>query len=112
MGCLSATAALVAFAIAAAGGAQLPALLNGFLGYIPALVTLVVLGLYHFVERQHARRALLAAAGAFIVSLFFRSIDLAACEQISIGTHFLWHALNGGVVYLAMRGLVLNWPRS
>ena len=112
MGRLSTTALLVAFIIAAAIGAQFTALLNGSLGYTPALLVLVGLGAYHVAESENARPALLAAAGVFIVSVFFRSIDLAACEQISTGTHFVWHALNAGVVYLVMRGLVLNWPRS
>jgi hypothetical protein len=52
---------------------------------------------------------LLASAGVFCVALVCRSIDLVVCRQFPIGTHFLWHLLNGLVVYLAMRVLVAVW---
>jgi hypothetical protein len=35
-----------------------------------------------------------------IVSLGFRSLDVAACEAVPVGTHFLWHILNA---------LMLGW---
>ena len=37
------------------------------------------------------------AIGAAIlaVSLFFRTIDDAVCARFPLGTHFLWHTLNG-----------------
>lgn len=44
----------------------------------------------------------------FLASLTFRSIDDAICSHVAIGTHFLWHILNGVVLYLSMRALILN----
>ncbi len=53
-----------------------------------------------------ARRAPAAAwglalgAGILLVSLFFRSIDMAVCDVFPLGTHFMWHLLNA---------LMLGW---
>jgi hypothetical protein len=49
---------------------------------------------------------LLIAAGLFAVSLFFRIIDNEICPIFTYGTHFLWHILNGVVVFLAIRAFV------
>jgi len=43
---------------------------------------------------------LLWAAGLFLLSLTFRSLDLALCASLPHGTHFLWHLLNGVVLVL------------
>jgi len=79
-----------------------PHLLNGSLGYLPALAGLVTLSAILFARRFPAAPLLLAAAGVLLVSLTFRTIDLAVCTRIPAGTHFLWHALNGLVLYLAL----------
>jgi hypothetical protein len=34
---------------------------------------------------------------------FFRTIDLAACDSISFGTHFMWHILLGIAAYCGVR---------
>lgn len=46
----------------------------------------------------------------YIAAIFFRSIDLNICTQISMGTHPLWHILNGLNTYLVVRflGLLQN----
>ncbi len=87
---------------------RFPAVLNGSLMYAPALILLASLGLFHFLERKRGRFLLLTASGVFIISLFFRTIDRAICSFMPIGTHFLWHLLNGAVLYLSMRALLLN----
>jgi hypothetical protein len=37
-------------------------------------------------------------AALLAVSIFFRTIDAAACPAFPIGTHFLWHLLNGAIL--------------
>jgi hypothetical protein len=85
----------------ATGGA-----LNGSEGYVPPLLALVVVGLALVAAgRRGAGWSLVAAGGIFAVSLTFRTIDMAVCEAFPLGTHFLWHILNGvllGVLLLAM----------
>ena len=111
MGKLSTAAALGGFFLGALLGRQFPSILNGSLIYAPAFLLLNGLGTYHFVTNKKGRFTLWAASGVFLFSVFFRSIDMAVCPFFSLGTHFLWHILNGTVLYLAMRGLLLNWQR-
>ena len=40
-------------------------------------------------------RGLAIGAGLLVVSLTFRTLDELVCEAIPIGTHFMWHVLNG-----------------
>jgi hypothetical protein len=63
---------------------------------------------YHFLQSKRERFLLLATMAVFLASLTFRSIDDAICSHVAIGTHFLWHILNGVVLYLSMRALILN----
>ena len=76
-----------------------PQLLNGSLAYAPAWAALVLLGL-HQGRRGPGAGLLLWAAGLFLLSLTFRSLDLALCASLPHGTHFLWHLLNGVVLVL------------
>jgi hypothetical protein len=87
---------------------QFPHLLNGSLIYAPALILLSGLGLYHFLQGKPERWLLLATAGVFVVSVTCRSVDKAVCDIIPIGTHFLWHVLNGVVLYLSMRAFIVG----
>jgi hypothetical protein len=81
--------------------------LNGGMMYLPALVLAWTIGLHYYSIGRRERSLLLASAAVFCVALTCRSIDLIVCRQLPIGTHFLWHVLNGIVVYLAMRALVV-----
>ena len=81
---------------------------NGSLGYAPALIFLGGVGVFHWLKKKEEPFVLLASAGLFVLSLTFRSIDMAVCEAFPLGVHFMWHVLNAGVLYLALRGLFLN----
>lgn len=83
--------------------------LNGSIMYAPAVVLAWVVGVHHARSSRPWRVALLASAGVFCVALVCRSIDLVVCRQLPIGTHFMWHLLNGVVVYLAMRVVIEVW---
>lgn len=76
--------------------------------YLPALLVLLILGVHH-VRRAHAGRALLLVAAAVLVlSITARTLDPMVCSGFPVGTHFLWHLFNGVVLYLVMRGLLLE----
>jgi hypothetical protein len=84
--------------------------LDGSVGYIPALAALLAVGcLCLVVKVRRPGFALLAAAGIFALSLFFRSIDGAVCSAFPTGTHFLWHVLNG-VVLLVLARAAIAYP--
>ena len=103
-----AAASIAGYMAAAIFCRRFPHLLNGSLIYAPALILMLCLGLYHFLQNKRERFLLLATMGIFLASLTFRSIDDAVCSYVPIGTHFLWHILNGVVLYLSMRALILN----
>jgi hypothetical protein len=87
--------ALVASGLRAAFGP-----LNGSVGYMPVPILIL---LYAAALRRRApetARGLAIGAGVLALSLFFRTIDEAVCAAVPIGTHFLWHLLNG---------LMLGW---
>jgi hypothetical protein len=84
--------------------AGLPAdFLNGSVFYLPAWVVLLLMGWYCSATRCRQTRYVTAMLGIFSLSLVARSVDAAVCPAFPLGTHFLWHLLNGLVLYLAMR---------
>lgn len=68
---------------------------NGTSGYLPALLALLFFGGLLVMRGHPAGRYNLAAAALFLVSASFRAIDLRVCDALPLGTHFLWHTLNG-----------------
>lgn len=102
-------ACLAAFIAASAAFGMLPQhWFNGSLAYGPALVFISGIGVYHRLSGKHEPRLMLLAAGLFAVSLTFRSLDMALCEQLTIGTHVVWHLLNGLLLYLTTRAFLVN----
>jgi hypothetical protein len=88
--------------------------LTGFRGgsYVAALLAMLTIGGYlHFALSHVAGRALLAAAGVFVVSLTMRTIDEPLCAQFPLGTHFGWHIFNAVVLFIVARAMVLYGRR-
>ena len=90
--------------------AALPAeTLNGSVFYLPTWLALALMA-FHARALARARATPLAAAALlFSLSLAFRTIDPAVCGALPVGSHFLWHLLNGAVLYLTTRFL-MTWP--
>jgi hypothetical protein len=101
-------AIIAAFLVTSTLAERFAGLLHGALYYTPALILLLALGVLHARKRAAARYTLLVASGVYALALFFRTIDLEVCSAIPIGTHFLWHSLNGLAAYLAMRCVILS----
>ena len=92
---------------------QIPAdVLNGSAGYIPALVFLSGFALWQARHGKVEPKGLQYAALSFILSLIFRTMDMDVCGSFPLGTHFLWHLLNGLVLYLTTRAYILNQQRK
>ena len=89
-----------------------PQVLNNSLSYAPSLLVLAGFGVMQYRSRGRERSTLLYAAALFLCSLVFRTIDIAACDALQTGTHFIWHLINGVVLYLVMRALVVNLERA
>lgn len=103
-----ATAGWIALFLAFAG--ILPRLLpTGFMNnsgfYFPVLGALIILGILLRVRGDGMRwvgGAYLCAAALFTLSLSFRIVDPSVCGQFPLGTHFMWHCLNGALIYLML----------
>lgn len=83
-----------AVGFAAAWGSVLPSI-NGSEGYMPVLIILIVYGVALARLGHPAAKGLIAGAAIFSLSLTFRSTDDAVCGAFPLGTHFMWHVLNG-----------------
>ncbi len=71
---------------------------NGTSGYFVAYVVLILMAMKY--------TPLWCAVTIFTVSMVFRSLDMQLCDAWPLGTHFLWHALNGITLYLAVKALM------
>jgi Ceramidase len=101
--CIAAGAIVVAYAAAAQGLSALapPRFLNGSVGYLPALAALIVVAIV--AREAGVRRGLALAALLFAISLTLRTVDMALCPALPLGTHFAWHILNAVVLYVLLR---------
>ncbi|MCU0717134.1 MAG: ceramidase [Pirellula sp.] len=83
-------------------------LLNGSLFYFPSLVAMWIYSLI-WARKSEVERGLLGFAALFFsLAIIARSIDWEV--PWSFGTHFIWHLLNGAVVYSALRTWILASP--
>lgn len=96
------------FVVVALYARQFSHYLNGSLTYAPAIVLLAMLAIYHFVNAKEGRHLLTVSIAVFLLSLTFRTIDMDSCAQFALGTHFMWHLLNGLLIYLVTRAVILN----
>ncbi|CAN5526681.1 ceramidase domain-containing protein [soil metagenome] len=72
-----------------------PGFLNGSGAYLPALLAGLVVAIVALAQNLAVAPYLIAASTVLAVSLIFRTADQIACSLIPIGTHFIWHLLNG-----------------
>jgi len=83
-----------------------PGALGGGIGYVPALVLLLALGLgLQALSRAEVRafgRALLVAGGIFVISLSARTADLPLCARWPVGLHGFWHLCNAAVLFVLL----------
>jgi hypothetical protein len=95
-------ASAVLFSLASySTGRLLPAgFLNETGGYLPYLAGLLAMTGWLASRGATAWRGFAIATGLFCCALALRTVDQAVCAQFPIGTHFLWHLVNAGVLLL------------
>ncbi len=69
-------------------------------GYAPVPLLILIYAVLLRTRAPQLARGLAIGALILIVSLTFRTIDLPLCDGFPLGTHFMWHLLNG---------LMLGW---
>ena len=86
--------------------------LNGSLTYANALLGLVASGVVLWQTSHPLAGYYLSASGVFITALVLRTVDAAVCDQMAIGTHFLWHLLIAVLLWLLLRACIEHQRRS
>jgi hypothetical protein len=61
---------------------------------LPPLAALLLMAIALLAGRRAGGARLAAAAAVFLLSLYLRTMDMAWCPSLPIGTHWLWHCLN------------------
>lgn len=77
--------------------------LNGSGQYAPALLALMVFAILTRLRGHPSANWILAATAVFLMSLAFRTLDRDICATLPLGTHFMWHLLNGLMVGLLLQ---------
>ncbi|MEV7339751.1 ceramidase domain-containing protein [Streptomyces sp. NPDC093544] len=81
--------------------------------YVPVLLLMTGLAVTLRGSRDAGRaaqwRQFAAAAVVFAVALSARAVDEEICGAFPLGAHFLWHTLDGVLVFLVSRALVRHW---
>jgi len=90
----------------AASDVSEPPLLNGSLQYAPAVVALLAFSFFSWRGGNPLAGWIIAATATFVLSLAFRTVDLAICGQYPTGTHFIWHLLNGLMIGLILQVMI------
>jgi hypothetical protein len=81
---------------------------NGSLAYLPNLVGLFVITATLTQRRALAARSFALATSIFCISLALRTADIALCPRFPLGTHFIWHILNGLLLWIVSREMLLR----
>lgn len=74
--------------------------LGGSAGYAPVALLIFLYAGFLRNRLPEFARGLAVGAGILVVSLAFRTVDEPVCAAVPLGTHFMWHLLNG---------LMLGW---
>ena len=90
----------------AKGGAT--SCLNGSMGYVPWLLALFTLAIWLFKRRHLAASSVMLSALLFLASVVAHGVDHLYCGKLEIeghviGSHFIWHVLNGLILFTLMR---------
>lgn len=77
--------------------------LNGSGQYAPALIAMIVVTVLSLKRRTKTAPWFAAATVTFLLSLAFRTVDMRLCTGFPLGTHFMWHVLNGAMIGLLLQ---------
>jgi hypothetical protein len=83
-----------------------PGFMNGSGAYLPALMASVLVSIELLREGHPAQLNVSLASTLLFVSLIFRTADQIMCSLVPIGTHFIWHILNGLVLALYLEAAI------
>jgi Ceramidase len=85
-----------------------PGVLNGSTAYIPNLIGLLAMTAWLAWHHVPASRGLGLGSVVFCISLALRTLDQEICARFPLGTHFVWHLLNGLLLWIVSREMLLG----
>lgn len=80
--------------------------LNGSSRHALTFMFLLLILFLSFMKYRIHVLGLVGAILLYAMAIVFRSIDYYVCNDLAVGTHFLWHVLNATAAFLAIRFLV------
>jgi len=86
--------------------------MNGSGAYLPALIASMIVSLELRRNCHPAQLNVSLASTILFVSLIFRTADQVLCSVLPIGTHFIWHVLNGLVLALYLEAAIRYGKRE
>ncbi|QIG50732.1 hypothetical protein G5V57_25165 [Nordella sp. HKS 07] len=89
-----------------------PGFMNGSGAYLPALVASMLVSLQLLRQGHPALLNVGLASIILFLSLIFRTADIVLCSLVPIGTHFVWHILNGVVLALYLEAAIRYGQRK
>jgi len=85
----------------------LPVAPDGNVSYLPLIIFFLGLIIYLYITNNPSLENMLYGFILALISFVFRKVDMDVCEYFPIGTHFLWHTLNGVLLYILLRELIV-----
>jgi hypothetical protein len=89
-----------------------PGFMNGSGAYLPALIASAIVSLELLRNGHPAQLNVSLASTILFMSLIFRTADQVLCSVLPIGTHFIWHILNGLVLALYLEAAIRYGKRE
>lgn len=86
---------------------------DGHVSLIPSILVMYCIALYMFLKKNRSALRFSSAVILATMAGSFRAIDSymkseGLCDQIPEGTHFLWHVLMAGFVYIVTADVILR----
>jgi len=85
---------------------KVPRYFNGSISYSHALISLALIAYLTRKRRDELGPWMIWTAPLFFLSLIFRTIDSDICSTLPIGTHYLWHTLNGIMIWMLLMSVM------
>ena len=87
--------------------------LNRSLTYFPSLILLGIFSFFLYRKNMHdVAKWTFIGLVSFCLSLTARTLDMTLCDIWPLGTHFLWHSINGMVIFSLLYAMVLFMRRQ
>ena len=74
--------------------------------YLPYLIALVVFAAILSFRKDPNSKTFWIASGLLACAFISRMVDMMLCPYFPLGTHFLWHVLNGIMMYVVVKALI------